>query len=80
MNIRKQARFFIILAAASILTLPLSAHAQGCSLCRDATAGSAPHARQGLRRGIFVLGLPAGAIFLGILVLARRTQPRDSDL
>jgi hypothetical protein len=53
------------------LFLGTAAHAQSCSLCRDASAGSAPHARASLRRGILVLGIPAGAIFLGILCAAR---------
>jgi hypothetical protein len=60
-----------------LLSLPLAAKGQGCSLCRDTTAGSAPRARQGLRRAIFILGIPAGAIFLGTLLIARRMQPRD---
>jgi hypothetical protein len=59
------------------LALPLSTHAQGCSLCRDTTAGSAPHVRQSLRRAILILGLPAGGIFLGILVVARKSKPRE---
>ena len=52
----------------------LGAHAQGCSMCRDTTAGSTPNVRKALRRGIFVLGIPAGAIFLGILVVAKRMK------
>jgi hypothetical protein len=66
---------FLILALT--LILPLSTHAQGCSLCKDATAGSAPRQGQALRRAILILGLPAGAIFLGILALARRIKPRE---
>ncbi|HZD49981.1 MAG TPA: hypothetical protein VE178_14665 [Silvibacterium sp.] len=54
-------------------------HAQGCSVCRDATAGSAPRVRESLRRGILVLGVPAGAVFTGILVLARRIKPREEE-
>jgi len=52
-------------------------HAQGCSLCRDTTAGSAPHQRQALRRAILIMGIPAGSIFLGILVVARKIKPRE---
>jgi hypothetical protein len=59
------------------LTISATGHAQGCSICRDTTAGSAPHMRQGIRRAILVLGVPAGAIFLGILLIARRTKPRE---
>ncbi|MBV8629588.1 MAG: hypothetical protein JOZ83_01605 [Silvibacterium sp.] len=67
-------RCFILTLA---LALPLPVHAQGCSLCRDTTAGSAPHVRQSLRRAILILGLPAAGIFLGILVLARKIRARE---
>jgi hypothetical protein len=62
-----------------LLVLPLHSHAQGCSLCKDSTAGSAPMVRQSLRRAILILGLPAGGIFLGILVLARKIKPREDS-
>jgi hypothetical protein len=65
--------------ATLLLTLPHAIHAQGCSLCKDTTAGSAPKARQGLRRAILVLGIPAGTIFLGILLIACRIQPRERE-
>jgi hypothetical protein len=65
-----------MLALAALLCLPLLTYAQGCSLCRDTTAGSAPKTREGLRRGILVLGLPAGAVFVGILALASKMKPR----
>ena len=51
-------------------------HAQGCSACRDATAGSAPKAREGLRRAILVLGLPAAGIFVTVFFVARRIEQR----
>jgi predicted MFS family arabinose efflux permease len=72
-------KYMIALAAVFLMLLwasPVS-HAQGCSLCRDATAGSTPRVRQGLRRGVIALGIPAGAIFVGVLVLARRIKPRE---
>jgi hypothetical protein len=62
---------------ALLLTAPISAHGQGCSLCKDTTAGASPQQRQGLRRAILILGIPAGAIFLTILVIARKSQPRQ---
>jgi len=71
----KRIRNLFILAA--LLAVSVSSHAQGCSLCRDTTAGSAPRVRQGLRRATLVLGLPAGVIFLGILVVARNIKPRE---
>ena len=64
---------------AGVLTLAFAAssnaHAQGCTLCRDATAGSAPQARKALRLAIPLLGIPAIGIFAGALVLARRVKP-----
>ncbi len=71
----KRIRYLLVLAA--VLAGSAMVHAQGCSLCRDTTAGSAPRVRQGLRRAILVLGVPAGAIFLGILVVARKIKPRE---
>jgi hypothetical protein len=62
---------------AALLYMPVPALAQGCSLCRDTTAGSAPKAREGLRRGILVLGVPAGALFVGILALAWKIKPKQ---
>jgi hypothetical protein len=59
----------------SLVLFPaFAAHAQGCSVCRDTTAGSAPQMRQGLRRAIPILGIPAAALFVGILVLAGKTR------
>lgn len=60
---------------AALVCVPAAGWAQGCSLCRDTAAGSATKARAGLRRGILVLGLPAGAVFLGILMVAWKTKP-----
>jgi hypothetical protein len=53
----------------------LGAHAQGCSMCRDTTAGSAPEIRAGLRRAIPVLAIPAIALFVGFFIVARRFDP-----
>ena len=73
---------------AMLLLFPVSAHAQGCSMCRDTTAGSAPQIRAGLRRAIPVLAIPAIALFIGFFVVARHTdawhrsqeaQPLDED-
>ena len=72
-------KYTIAIAAVFLMLLgdPIPSRAQGCSLCRDTTAGSAPRVRQGLRRGIVALGIPAGMIFVGVLVLARRIKPRE---
>lgn len=63
------------LLCALLLTLAATvAHAQGCSMCRDSTAGSAPQVRAGLRRAIPVLAVPAILLFAGFLVVARRSD------
>jgi hypothetical protein len=63
-----------------LLSSAPAAHAQGCSMCRDTTAGSAPQIRAGLRRAIPVLAIPAIALFIGFFVVARRTDAwRHSD-
>jgi hypothetical protein len=63
-----------LLMLALVLFPAFVARAQGCSVCRDTTAGSAPQMRQGLRRAIPILGIPAAALFVGILVLAGKTR------
>jgi hypothetical protein len=73
---RSKLLFFALLATA--FTFPTISPAQGCSLCRDATAGSAPQARRALRRAIPLLGIPAIGIFAGTFLLARRIRPKSS--
>jgi hypothetical protein len=63
-------RRFILLAV--LLLASLGAHAQGCSMCRDTTAGAAPRIRAALRRSIPVLAIPALALFITFFVVARR--------
>jgi len=70
-----KSRLFSLALLALALAPPLPATAQGCSLCRDATAGSTPQARKALRLAIPLLGLPAIGIFAGVLILAKRTRP-----
>ena len=57
-----------------LFTCALTAHAQGCSMCRDTTAGAAPQIRAGLRKAIPILAIPALALFLTFFVVARRTD------
>lgn len=59
---------------ALLLSSMPAAHAQGCSMCRDTTAGSAPQIRAGLRRAIPVLAIPAIALFVGFFAVARRSN------
>ena len=55
-----------------LLSAAVAARAQGCSMCRDSTAGAAPQIRAGLRRAIPVLAIPAIALFIAFFVVARR--------
>jgi cytochrome c oxidase subunit 3 len=64
-----------LLALIAAFALAPMLRAQGCSLCRDATAGSAPQTRKAFRLAIPLLGSPAIAIFAGSLVLAKKIQP-----
>lgn len=66
-------------AAILVLLLCLPATSFACSACRDDTAGSAPQTREGLRKGILVLGIPAAAVFVGILALAWNMKPRGEE-
>jgi hypothetical protein len=55
-----------------LLCSAAAAHAQGCSMCRDTTAGSVPQIRAGLRRAIPILAVPAIGLFIAFFVVARR--------
>lgn len=55
-----------------LLSPTIVAHAQGCSMCRDTTAGSAPQIRAVLRRAIPILAVPALGLFIAFFVVARR--------
>jgi hypothetical protein len=68
----------LLLCACLLIAGPL-AQAQGCSMCRDTTAGSAPQVRAALRRAIPVLAIPAIALFLGFLAVARRSDQWQSN-
>jgi hypothetical protein len=55
-----------------LLSPALIARAQGCSMCRDTTAGASPQIRAGLRRAIPILAVPAIGLFIAFFVVARR--------
>ena len=70
-------RLCILAALAALFFIPVPSFA--CSACRDMSAGSAPQARAGLRKGIMVLGIPAAGLFAGILILAFKTKPHPEE-
>ena len=65
-------KFFLGMMLAGAMLFPSLSSAQGCSMCRDTAAGSAPRMRQSLRRAIPILGIPAGVLFLTMLTVAWR--------
>jgi hypothetical protein len=71
------AAIFFALGLAIHFAAPTPATAQGCALCRDATAGSAPQTRKALRLAIPLLAIPAIGIFAGGLVAALGTRRGD---
>jgi hypothetical protein len=79
MKFNRPAALFLGAVFTLASTAPSNAHAQGCTLCRDATAGSTPQARKALRLAIPLLGIPAIGIFAGALVLAKRIKPSGSS-
>jgi hypothetical protein len=82
MHLLRSCALPLCLAALLLASAP-AAHAQGCSMCRDTTAGSAPKVRAALRRAIPVLAIPAIALFVGFFFVARRTdtwhEPAESN-
>jgi hypothetical protein len=70
------ARAWLIPVCLAILLFACAhtAHAQGCSMCRDTTAGAAPQIRAGLRKAIPILAIPAIALFVGFFVVAQRSD------
>jgi hypothetical protein len=72
-------RWLGICLTALLFLLPITAHAQGCSMCRDTTAGSAPQIRAGLRKAIPVLAIPAISLFVTFFVIARRSNAWQRD-
>ena len=66
----------LLLILTAMLALPTPISAQGCSMCRDTAAGSAPQVRKSLRRAIPILGIPATALFLAMLGVAFRFHPK----
>ncbi len=75
-------RRFALAFSTAILAALLHAtpgNAQGCSMCRDATAGSAPQVRAALRKAIPIMAVPAVALFVGVLVVAQRSRPGSNN-
>jgi hypothetical protein len=62
----------ILIAAFSIAST--SAHAQGCSQCRDNAAATSPATQRAYRHAIILLTVTAGAFFVGTLTLFRHRR------
>ena len=64
-----------------MLTAPLPAVAQSCSLCYTRAASSGSRMIQALRSGILILIVPPTFMSLGMILIVyrKRNQFRDSD-
>jgi hypothetical protein len=62
------------LIACAAFLLPLPAHAQGCTQCRDNTAATPPKTQAAYRHAIILMTVTAGGLFLTTLVIFKR-QP-----
>ena len=65
-------RRLILLAA--LLAVAPAAHSQGCSQCRDNAAATPPKTQAAYRRAIILLVVTAGTLFIGTLVMLKRTR------
>lgn len=65
-------RRLILLAA--LLAFAPTAHAQGCTQCRDNTAATPPRTQAAYRHAILLLVVTAGTLFAGTVVLLKRTR------
>ncbi|MEO8726381.1 MAG: hypothetical protein ABI383_09675 [Acidobacteriaceae bacterium] len=62
-----------------LLGASISARAQGCSMCYNNAAQANEHQRAALRRGILVLGIPAGLMICGLALAAYRSNNNADD-
>jgi hypothetical protein len=71
-------KFWRILLLVLLLSVPVPGIlGQGCSLCRDTTAGSAPQVRKSLRMAIPILAIPAVGLFTLVLYLSMANNNKD---
>lgn len=64
----------IALFFTTIALTPAYTHAQGCTQCRDNTAGTPPATQRAYRHAIILLTATATGIFASALFLIRRNQ------
>ncbi|MGH9862922.1 MAG: hypothetical protein ACRD35_05800 [Candidatus Acidiferrales bacterium] len=65
-----------ILVALTLLSLAPGLAAQGCAMCRAAAAGTDETGRKSFDLAILFLLLPAGSMFIGVLLWAFRNRNR----
>lgn len=65
-------RPFRQLALWGLLSLPGSAFAQGCSMCKTSAEAAAAEQQKALNRGILMLAIPSVVIFGGLSIFAVR--------
>ena len=72
----------MVLGAAMLvgLTLPASAPAQGCSMCRETAAMQKDRAITALQRGIAVLSIAPLSVVIGVAWLTWKRANRFTDV
>jgi hypothetical protein len=68
----RRSRLWRIALIATILVIPPSLHAQGCTQCLDNTAATPPATQRAYRHAIILLTLTAGGLFVTTLYLFKR--------
>ena len=68
-----------LLAAILLLAGPISASAQGCTMCRETAAMQKDRALTALQRGIGVLAVPPLAIATGVIWLVWKRRNRFAN-
>jgi hypothetical protein len=58
----------------AILSLPLTAHAQGCTQCLDNTAATPPATQAAYRHAIIMMVCTASGLFLTTLIILKRQR------
>jgi hypothetical protein len=64
----------LVFLLAAILSFSSPVLAQGCAQCRDNMQATPPRTQQAYRRAIVLLVTAAGTIFVGTVVLLKRSR------
>jgi hypothetical protein len=63
-----------LILSALLTVASASAHAQGCTQCRDNAAATPPATQRAYRHAIVLLTVTAGALFVGTVAILKRQR------